>query len=342
MSKKTSQHTYEAAGVSIDRGEAAVRLFSRALRSHRPEVLAGIGGFYGAFRADGQDPVLVAGADGVGTKLLVAAELGQWDTVGIDLVAMNVNDILTAGAEPLFFLDYIAVGRLEPEHVATIVGGVDAGCVEAGCALLGGETAEMPGLYQAGHADLAGFAVGRVVERRVPAPPVTVGSTVIGVSSSGFHSNGYSLIRQVLREAGIRLSQDRVPGGGASWADYLMTPTRIYVKPILELIQTSPVAAMAHITGGGIPGNLPRVLGGLGAKIDRDSWAVPPPMQELARMGEVPPLEMARVFNLGIGFCVVVPPEDAAGAIRQLSSPPGWWAGAIGKVADTGGQVVWA
>lgn len=341
MSKKDDRQTYEAAGVSIDRGEAAVRLFSRTIRSQRPEVIAGIGGFYGAFRASGTDPVLVAGADGVGTKLLVAAELCRWDTVGIDLVAMNVNDILTAGAEPLFFLDYIAVGRLDPEQVATIVGGVDAGCVEAGCALLGGETAEMPGLYQEGHADLAGFAVGRMVDRPVPEPPVSIGAAVIGVSSSGFHSNGYSLIRKVMGEAGIHLRDEQIPGGTLSWADYLMTPTRIYVKPILDLLRDYPVAAMAHITGGGIPGNLPRVLRGLGAKIDQAAWAVPLPMQELAKMGNIPSSEMARVFNLGIGFCVVVPAEEADAVASRLSRPPGWWAGVIGQVADTGGGVVW-
>lgn len=325
---------YRAAGVDIGAADRLVALLRARVTATRPEVTAGIGGFYGAFRLpDGTE--LVAGADGVGTKVLLARELGRFDTIGIDLVAMNVNDILTAGAEPLFFLDYVAVGRLDPEQVAEVVAGVDRACREAGCALLGGETAEMPGLYRPGDLDLAGFAVGRVLARRHPAPPVRPGQRIVGIASSGLHANGFSLVRAILEREQVDLG-GRVAGGDASWAEELLRPTRIYVRPVLDLCTRFPIAAMAHITGGGLVGNLPRVLGGLGARLRFGSWPVPPVMRELQRLGGVSEAEMARVFNLGIGYCLVVPPEAATDVVAAVEAA-GWPAWDIGVVVETPG-----
>jgi phosphoribosylformylglycinamidine cyclo-ligase len=325
---------YRAAGVDIDAAERLVALLRARVTATRPEVTAGIGGFYGAFHLpDGTE--LVAGADGVGTKVLVARDLGRFDTIGIDLVAMNVNDILTAGAEPLFFLDYVAVGRLDPEQVAQIVAGVDRGCREAGCALLGGETAEMPGLYRPGDLDVAGFAVGRVVTARAPAPPVGPGQHIVGIASSGLHANGFSLVRAILAQAKVDLD-GRVAGTDTRWRDELLRPTRIYVRPVLELCTRFPIAAMAHITGGGLIGNLPRVLGGHGARIRFGAWPVPPVMRELQRLGNVSEGEMARVFNLGIGFCLVVPAEVTEDVLAAVQAA-GWPAWDIGVVVETPG-----
>ncbi|MCL8207906.1 MAG: phosphoribosylformylglycinamidine cyclo-ligase [Actinomycetia bacterium] len=325
---------YRAAGVDIAAADRLVALLRARVTATRPEVTAGIGGFYGGFRLpDGTE--LVAGADGVGTKILLARELGRFDTIGIDLVAMNVNDILTAGAEPLFFLDYVAVGRLEPEQVAEVVAGIDRGCREAGCALLGGETAEMPGLYRPGDLDLAGFAVGRVLSRRHPAPPVSPGFRIVGIAASGLHANGFSLVRAILERARVDL-RDPVGESGTSWAEELLRPTRIYVRPVLDLCTRFPVAAMAHITGGGLVGNLPRVLGGFGARLAFGAWPVPPVMRELQRLGGVTDAEMARVFNLGVGYCLVVPPEVVADIVAALGAV-GWPAWDIGVVVETAG-----
>jgi phosphoribosylformylglycinamidine cyclo-ligase len=326
--------TYRAAGVDIRAGDDTVARLRRRLVSHRPEVTAGIGGFYGGFRlADGT--TLVAGADGVGTKVLVAAELKRWDTIGVDLVAMSVNDILTAGAEPLFFLDYVAVSALDPEWIATVVAGVDQACAAVGCVLLGGETAEMPGLYAPGHLDLAGFAVGRVIADRVAAPPVAPGQRVVGLASSGLHANGYSLVRKIVAERGLSWDTE-IPGSGERLGDAALCPTRLYVKPVLAVIRQHPVAAMAHITGGGLVGNLPRVLNGLGARLDTSRWPRPPIFSALMAWGPVEPDEMAEVFNLGIGYCLVVPPAAVAAVLRTLREM-GWAAWDIGEITEEPG-----
>ncbi len=324
---------YKTAGVDVTEGERAVHRYQSLVQAIRPEVEAGIGGFYGAFRLDGGG-TLVAGADGVGTKVLLAERLQRYDTVGIDLVAMNVNDILTAGAEPLFFLDYLAVGRLDADIAAQIVEGVDAGCREAGAALLGGETAEMPGVYGDGQWDLAGFVVGRILPDRVQAPLVAAGQVVLGLPSSGFHSNGFSLVRRILNDAKIDLHAPAA--GGDSWGETLLTPTRIYVKPILSLVRQVPVSAMAHVTGGGLAANLERVLGGRGARLHRDTLAVPAAMEELRRLGGVSEEEMRQVWNAGIGYCLVLPAEAAGPAMERLAAS-GQEARPIGEIVDEAG-----
>jgi len=301
--------TYERAGVSIDRGDQAVRRIRQLVgQTRRPEVVEDVGGFAGVFRLPGTD--LVAGADGVGSKILIAEALGEYRTIGIDLVAMNVNDILAAGAEPLFFLDYIATGHVDPDVIGDLVAGMVEGCRQAGCALLGGETAEMPDLYGTHH-DLAGFAVGRRVHspRRAPA----VGDKIFGVASSGFHSNGYQLIRKLVESQALSYD-DAWPGPDAArLGDQLLTPTCIYVPWVLPLLAgDSPILAMAHITGGGLVENLPRTLGGLGAVLDPTAWPVPDLMREVARWGNLSFAETARTFNLGIGFTVVVSKEDVS------------------------------
>jgi len=310
MSKGLS---YRDAGVDIDAGDAlvdAIRPFAR--RTMRPEVLAGIGGF-GALCAipkKYREPVLVSGTDGVGTKLKLAFQLGRHDTVGIDLVAMSVNDVLVQGAEPLFFLDYFACGKLEPGVAAEVIKGIARGCEQAGCALIGGETAEMPGMYPAGEYDLAGFCVG-VVEREaiISGKTIAPGDAVLGLASSGAHSNGYSLVRRILERA--------KPPAGID----LLTPTRIYVKPMLALMQSLPVKGMAHITGGGITGNVPRVLpAGTRAVIERKAWPRTELFDWLQQAGGVAEDEMHRVFNCGIGMAVVVAEADAARAMQELES----------------------
>ncbi|MDA8200432.1 MAG: phosphoribosylformylglycinamidine cyclo-ligase [Thermaerobacter sp.] len=330
---------YDQAGVHIDAGSEAVARYQRVLRSAaaRPEVLEGVGGFYGAFRLP-EGPTLVAGTDGVGTKVLVAAALNQWDGVGIDLVAMSVNDVLTAGAEPLFFLDYLATSALDPAWAARVVAGVDRGCLMAGCALLGGETAEMPGVYAPGVADLAGTAVGRLVADRVPAPAVAPGMAVLGIASSGFHANGFSLLRHVLQERAVSYD-DPVPGGTRSWGAALLEPTRIYVQPVLSLLRALPLAAMAHITGGGLTENLPRVLGGHGVRLGPVDWPQPPEMSAFQKLAGLDAIEMGRVFNLGVGYALVVDPA-LEGAVRSLLAPTGWPVHRVGTVTAAPG-VVW-
>jgi len=314
--------SYRDAGVDIEAGDALVeRIKPFAKRTLRPEVLAGIGGF-GALVEVGKrfrDPVLVAGTDGVGTKLMLAFALGRHDTVGIDLVAMSVNDILVQGAEPLFFLDYFACGKLDIDVAAEVIRGIAAGCEQAGCALIGGETAEMPGMYPEGEYDLAGFAVG-VVEKTgiINGRSIVPGDAVLGLASSGPHSNGFSLIRRIVADSGADLQApfDTTTLGGA-----LLAPTRIYVKPILALMHDVPVKGMAHITGGGLLENVPRVLPpGVQARISRAAWVRPPVFDWLQRHGNVADDEMHRVFNCGIGMVVVVAAAHAERAIRLLDS----------------------
>jgi phosphoribosylformylglycinamidine cyclo-ligase len=308
--------------VDIEAGDEAVRRIAPLARAtHRPEVLGAIGGFAGLVRvpAGYSEPVLVSSTDGVGTKLKVAVMAGRHHTVGIDLVAMGVNDVLVHGAEPLYFLDYIATARLDPALVETLVAGVATGCREAGCALIGGETAELPDLLAPGEYDLAGFAVG-VVERArlVDGSGVKPGDVVLGLASSGLHANGYTLARRIVFDVlGLGLDAE-FPGTGRTVADELLLPTRIYVKSILALLRRVEVRAMAHVTGGGLPGNLPRVLPeGCRAVIRR--WPVPPVFETLRAAGRVPEAEMLRTFNLGVGWVVVVPPAAADVARAALA-----------------------
>ena len=322
-SPPTDALTYRDAGVDIDAGDALVeRIKPFARRTLRPEVLAGIGGF-GAMIEIGKrfsEPVLVAGTDGVGTKLKLAFAHDAHDTIGIDLVAMSVNDILVQGAEPLFFLDYFACGKLDVDIATRVIRGIALGCEQAGCALIGGETAEMPGMYAQGEYDLAGFAVG-VVEKSaiIHGRSIVAGDVVLGLASSGPHSNGYSLIRRILAQGDVDLSAP-VPGGSKSLREALLAPTRIYVKPLLALMRALPVKGMAHITGGGLTENVPRMLPeGVQACLHASAWPRPPLFDWLRRSGNVAESEMNRVFNCGIGMALVVAPGDVARAMRQLA-----------------------
>ncbi len=317
-----SSITYKDAGVDIDAGDALVeRIKPHARRTMRPEVLAGIGGFGALVEISKKfrEPVLVSSTDGVGTKLKLAFELNRHDTVGIDLVGMSVNDILVQGAEPLFFLDYFACGKLSLDTAEAVIAGIATGCEQAGCALIGGETAEMPGMYPDGEYDLAGFAVGVVEKSRVIGGlDIIPGDVVLGLASSGAHSNGYSLIRKLIDISGIGLKSDF---HGKPFADAVMAPTRIYVKPVLSLIEKLTVKGMAHITGGGITGNLPRCLPDtVAARIDQKAWSRAPIFDWLRQAGDVTEAEMLRTFNCGIGLCVVVSAADADAAIGHLST----------------------
>ena len=312
--------TYKRAGVDIDAANKSVEMIKKWVdRTRRPEVLDGIGSFGGLFALNAQkykEPVLVSGTDGVGTKLKIAQLGGVYETVGIDLVAMCVNDILTHGAEPLFFLDYLALGKLQPVMVEDLVKGVSAGCLQAGCALVGGETAEMPGFYDEDEFDMAGFTVG-VVERSrlIDGSAIREDDVLVGLKSSGLHSNGYSLVRKVLlEEAGMKLD-DEVEELGQTLGEALLTPTRIYVQPILALLNEIEIRGMAHITGGGIAENLQRILpAGLGAEIDLASLETPAIFALIARLGHVSREEMLRTFNMGIGFILVI----AADKVNEL------------------------
>jgi len=329
--------TYKATGVDIDAGDEAVRrLAPHARATYRPGVLGDIGAFAGFFRVPARyrQPVFAVSTDGVGSKVKVAVLMDRHDTVGIDLVAMSVNDLLVHGAEPLIFLDYIGIGRLDPVVVEAIVRGVAAGCREAGCALIGGETAELPDLYAPGEYDLAGFAVG-VVERRklIDGRAVRPGDVVLGLASTGLHSNGYSLARRIVFERLGYRAGDRVPDLAQTAGEALLTPTRIYVRPVLALLRAGiPVHAMAHITGGGLTENVPRVLPrGCRAVIRRESWSVPPVFDFLRRGGGVELAEMYRVFNMGVGYVCVVP-AAAAGRARRLLARHGLPTWEIGEV----------
>lgn len=320
--QKTSQQSmsYRDAGVDIEAGDALVdQIKPFAKRTMRPEVLAGIGGFGSLFEMPQKfkNPVLVSGTDGVGTKLKLAFELNIHNTVGIDLVAMSVNDILVQGAEPLFFLDYFACGKLDVETAAQVIKGIAAGCEDSGCALVGGETAEMPGMYPNGEYDLAGFVVGCVdKERIIDGKSIASGDVVLGLASSGAHSNGYSLIRKLIEKSGIDFESDF---HGRPFKEVVMTPTRIYVKSLLALINALPVKGMAHITGGGITENIPRVLpAGLTAEIKADSWAMPPLFHWLKAQGNIADHELYKTFNCGIGMAVIVAKEHAMAAQQLL------------------------
>jgi phosphoribosylformylglycinamidine cyclo-ligase len=314
--------SYRDAGVDIDAGDALVEAIKPfAKRTMREGVLGGIGGFGGLFELSKKfkEPVLVSGTDGVGTKLKLAFELNRHDTVGIDLVAMSVNDILVQGAEPLFFLDYFACGKLDVATATAVVKGIAQGCEQSGCALLGGETAEMPGMYPDGEYDLAGFAVGAVEKSQIiDGSKIVPGDVVLGLASSGIHSNGYSLVRKIISVAKPDLEADF---HGRKLADVLMAPTRLYVKPLLALMASMEVKGLVHITGGGLVENIPRVLQeNLTAVLDAKSWTMPPLFQWLQQHGGVADAEMHRVFNCGIGMTVIVSKENADAAMAQLQA----------------------
>ena len=312
--------TYADAGVDIDAGNALVeRIKPAAKRTVRPGVMAGLGGFGGLFdlKAAGyQDPVLVAATDGVGTKLRIAIDTGIVDHVGVDLVAMCVNDLVCQGAEPLFFLDYFATGKLELEQATRIIEGIAKGCEDAGCALIGGETAEMPGMYPEGDFDLAGFSVG-AMERGGELPAgITEGDALIGLRSSGVHSNGYSLVRKLVERSGLDWSAP-CPWGAGTLGEALLAPTVLYVKGAVAAIKAGTAHGFAHITGGGITENLPRALpDGLGATVDLSSWDLPPIFSWLAEQGGISEAEMLKTFNCGIGMTVIVPKDRAAEATK--------------------------
>ena len=338
MTRKTTVRkalTYRDAGVDIDAGDALVdRIKPYAKRTLRPGVMAGIGGFGALFAVPKgyREPVLVSGTDGVGTKLKLAVEWQRHDTIGIDLVAMSVNDILTLGAEPLFFLDYYACGKLDVDSAADVVKGIAAGCEMAGCALIGGETAEMPGMYPAGEYDLAGFAVGVAEKKKIiDGRSIKPGDVVLGLASNGVHSNGYSLVRRILAQPGVKLSAKI---GGRALKDAVLAPTRIYVKPVLQLMKKIKVKGLAHITGGGLVDNVPRMLGEkLTAELHADAWPLPPLFRWLQQQGNVADAEMHRVFNCGIGMVLVVAAKDAKRAQKLLekSGERVWNIGSIRK-----------
>jgi phosphoribosylformylglycinamidine cyclo-ligase len=317
--------TYAGAGVDIDAGNRMVELIKPLVRSTaRPGADAEIGGFGALFdlkRLGFADPVLVAATDGVGTKLKIAIETGTHHTIGIDLVAMSVNDLVVQGAEPLFFLDYFACGQLDPEVGARVIKGVAEGCRQAGCALIGGETAEMPGLYQMGDYDLAGFAVGAVERDAIlPRPDVRAGDIILGLASSGIHSNGYSLVRKIVERTGLRWSAPAPFDPARELGTALLEPTRIYVKSCLAALRaTKAVKALAHITGGGFPDNIPRVLPqGLGVMLDLPRVPVPPIFRWLGDVGQVAEAEMLRTFNCGVGMVAVVAPGEADAVSNAL------------------------
>jgi phosphoribosylformylglycinamidine cyclo-ligase len=330
--------TYEAAGVSIVAGEEAVERIKAKVRStFRPEVIGDIGGFGGLFAFDGRGrrhPVLVSSTDGVGTKALVAQAAGRFETIGVDLVAMCVDDLVCQGAEPLFFLDYIAVGRLDPDHIEQLVEGVAEGCRQAGCALIGGEMAEHPGAMEPGEFDLVGFAVG-VVERDelITGEHIAAGDVLIGLPSTNLRSNGYSLARRILFErAGRGLDDPAYEGARHTLADELLRPSVIYAPAILALRREVDLRGVVHVTGGGLPGNVGRVLPAhVDAELERRSWEAPPIFAELQRLGNVDDDEMARVFNLGLGMVVVVPPSDVFKALDVLRAH-GHHAAEVGRV----------
>ncbi len=333
-----SEGSYEAAGVSIDRGERAVDLMRSAVEeTHGPEVLGGAGGFAGLYAlASYEEPVLASTIDGVGTKVLVAKEVGRYASLGADIVNHCANDVLATGAHPLVFLDYVASGRLDPEAVAEVVRGAAGACREIGIALAGGETAEMPGLYAEGDLDVVGVCVGACERSEVvTGERVRTGDAVLGLASSGLHTNGYTLARKVVDEAGLSY-QDVPEGLERSVGEVYLEPHRSYVREIQALKKAVEVRGMAHITGGGLPGNLSRALGGLGARIYASSWEESPVFALIRSLGNVPEAEMRRVFNLGIGFCAVVPGGKVKRALETLRGAGcGSWR--IGEIVEGGG-----
>ena len=351
MDSAKQQFTYKDAGVDTTEGARAVDAIKACVATtKRPEVIGGLGGFGGLFSAaklkDMVDPVLVSGTDGVGTKLRLAQLFDRHETVGIDLVAMCVNDLLASGAEPLFFLDYIAIGHIEAEHVAQIVGGIAEGCRQAGCALVGGEMAEHPGVMAKDDYDLAGFCVGAVDRPKMILPEmVQEGDAILGIASSGLHSNGYSLARRVLIDESADLSQYTAPQdrfGGESLVDAMLKPTRIYVKPILGLLEAGlPVHGVAHITGGGITENLNRVLPeNLDAEVEWGTWDVPPVVQAAVEAANLSDTEAYRTFNMGVGMCVVCDP-DAVDDIAESLTAAGETVFPVGRIVKGTGPVIY-
>jgi len=335
---------YQQAGVNIEAGRSFVEKITALVdKTHRKEVLSGLGGFSGYFQlpAGYREPVLVSGTDGVGTKLKIAHASNHHNTVGIDLVAMCVNDILTSGAEPLFFLDYIATGKLEPEQLTAVVTGISAGCQASGCALLGGETAEMPGFYQGGEYDLAGFCVGIVEKSQLlDGSQVQLGDRAIGLASQGLHSNGFSLVRKIVADQGINWS-DRFPEfGETSLGEIALTPTQIYVEPVLAALRAGyNIHGMAHITGGGLPENLPRCLGNdQSVQLHPETWPVPPIFSWLAQRGDLRSQTLYDTFNMGIGFVVIVP-SAIANKIIGFFNDRNFSAYEIGEVVTGSGEV---
>ena len=343
---------YKKAGVDIAAGNEAVeRMKKHVARTMRPEVLTGLGGFGGLFGLNLEkykEPVLVSGTDGVGTKLKLAFMMDKHDTIGIDAVAMCVNDVVVSGAEPLFFLDYLATGKLVPEKIEAIVKGVAEGCVRAGCALIGGETAEMPGMYGDGEYDIAGFTVGIVDKPKIiDGSDIRPGDAIIGLASSGVHSNGYSLVRRLLlEEKGYKLGDVLPELGGRTLGEVLLEPTRIYVKPVLALLEKVRIKGMAHITGGGFIENIPRVLPDhVNADILPDSWPVPPIFTLMQREGGISDRDMFTTFNMGIGMVLFVPAEqaDAAVAMAEELGEKAYRIGTVTegrKIVTFGGEVL--
>ena len=335
---------YKKAGVDLAAGyEAVSRITQHVNRTKIPGVLGGVGGFGGLFDLGSlgmEHPILVSGTDGVGTKLMLAFSMDKHDSIGMDAVAMCVNDIVTTGAKPLFFLDYIACGKLEPQQIEDIVKGISDGCVDAGCALVGGETAEMPGMYPVGEYDLAGFSVGAVEKsKQITGETIVAGDVLIGLSSSGVHSNGFSLVRRVIADKGFDL-QKTYDGFQEPLGEVLLTPTRIYVQPILHLLEKHTIKGMAHITAGGFYENIPRVLpNGLGATIQLGTWDMPPIFPFLQEMGEIADSDMYNVFNMGIGMMLVVPQEEAESVLGSLAQR-GERAFIIGEVSVGEGVVL--
>ncbi|MEP0913651.1 phosphoribosylformylglycinamidine cyclo-ligase [Leptolyngbya sp. GB1-A1] len=336
---------YRQAGVDVEAGRAFVQQIRTMVeRTFRPEVLSGLGGFSGFFELPSgyQQPVLVSGTDGVGTKLKLAQQGDRHNTVGIDLVAMCVNDVLTSGAEPLFFLDYLATGKLNGDQLTEVVAGITEGCQQAGCALLGGETAEMPGFYQPGEYDLAGFCVGIVEKSRIlNGSQVQVGDIAIGLASQGVHSNGFSLVRKIIETSGQSLVDRPAILQGKTLGEELLTPTQIYVKPVLAALRSGlEIHGMAHITGGGLPENLPRCLGAnQSIQVNAQSWTVPPIFEWLATQGQVDRLEMFNTFNMGIGFVVLVLPDQVDRTLEHFHAQrvSAW---AIGEVVSGTGELL--
>jgi phosphoribosylformylglycinamidine cyclo-ligase len=334
-------NAYKQAGVDIEAGyEAVERMKKHVKRTVRPEVMGGLGGFGGMFDLSAlqlKEPVLVSGTDGVGTKLKIAFAMDQHDTVGIDLVAMCVNDIVVQGAEPLYFLDYIACGKAEPEKIEMIVKGISEGCVQAACALIGGETAEMPGMYLEGEYDLAGYVTGACEKSKlVTGNEIKPGNVLIGLASSGVHSNGFSLVRKVLEDNHLKYT-DFISELNGTLGDVLLTPTRIYVKSVLQVLETFKINGMAHITGGGFIENIPRMLPeGAGVIIRENSWPILPIFNYLQKKGSITQTDMYNIFNMGIGFVLAVEAEEAQDIIQSLETM-GEKAFEIGKVTEGNG-----
>jgi phosphoribosylformylglycinamidine cyclo-ligase len=334
--------TYESAGVNLEAGYDVVRRIKKHVASTaRPGSMGGIGSFGGMFDLSSlgvKEPVLVSGTDGVGTKLKIAFAMDKHDTVGIDAVAMCVNDVLAQGAEPLIFLDYVAVGHNEPAKVEAIVAGVAEGCRQAGCALVGGETAEMPGMYEGGEYDIAGYTTGVVEKSKlIDGSKVSIGDVLVGIASTGVHSNGFSLVRKIVADSGLAYTDEIPELGGKRLGDVLLTPTRIYVKQVLDVIRSCDVHGISHITGGGFDENIPRVLHeGQGLEIKEGSWEILPVFRMLEKWGGVPHREMFNIFNMGIGMVIVLDASEADKAISILASH-GEKASVIGKVTDKPG-----